>query len=112
MLKTALIAGVIGLAGSAGVAQAGPKYDVKIEQAAKNIIARKVGDIRGGMDSPAKIPALENGQVQVAKADLSNDLNPVKIAFTGPLASPTQPYRSGRPEPLRKVRTITSFIYY
>lgn len=112
MLKTALIAGVIGLTGSAGVARAGPNYDVKIEQAAKKIIARKVGDIRGGMDSLAKIPALENGQVQVAEADLSNDLNPVKIVFAGPLASPTQPYRSGRPEPLRKVRTITSFIYY
>ena len=108
MLKTALIAGVIGLTGSAGVAHAGPKYDVKIEQAAKRIIAKKVGDIRGGMDTLAGLPEPEAEEVQVAEADI----NPVKIDFTGPLASPTQPYRSGRPEPLRKVRTITSFIYY
>lgn len=112
MLKTALIAGVIGFAAMAGVAHAGPKYDVKIEQAAKKIIARKVGDIRGGMDNLAGFPALEAEPVEMAEAQMSNNLNPVKIAFTGPLVSPSQPYRSGRPEPLRKVRTITSFVYY
>jgi hypothetical protein len=112
MLKTALIAGVIGLTGSAGVAHAGPKYDVKIEQAAKRIIAKKVGDIRGGLENMAGLPYVEAAPVEMAEAQMSDDLNPVKIAFTGPLASPTRPYRSGRPEPLRKVRTITSFIYY
>ena len=108
MLKTALIAGVVGFAGLAGVAHAGPKYDVKIEQAAKKIIAKKVGDIRGGVDSLANLPDPEVEQVQVAQADI----NPVKIAFAGPLVVQAQPYKSGRPEPLPEVRTITSFVYY
>ena len=112
MLKTALVAGVIGFAALAGIAHAGPKYDVKIEQAAKKIIAKKVGDIRGGMDSLANLTAPEVEQVQAAEADLHAEINPVKIAFAGPLAGPAQPYRSGRPEPLPKVRKITSFIYY
>jgi hypothetical protein len=112
MLKTALLAGVIGFSAMAGTALAGPKYDVKIEQAAKKIVARKVGDIRGGMDNLAGLPQREDEPVEVAEAELPAGLNPERIAFEGPLAAPARPYRSGRPEPLRKVRTITSFVYY
>ena len=47
-----------------------------------------------------------------AQAELADELNPVRIAFADPLIASAQPYRSGRPEPLRKVRKITSFVYY
>jgi hypothetical protein len=112
MLKTALFAGVIGLGGLGSFAHAGPKYDVKIELAAKKIVARKIGDIRGGMDSPAGLSVAEPEPVGNAQTELANEINPVRIAFAGPLIASAQPYRSGRPEPLRKVRTITSFVYY
>ena len=108
MLKTALCAGVAGLAFMGSVAHAGPKHDVKIEMAAKKIVARKIGDIRGGMDSPAGLTVPEAEPVEIAQADL----NPVRIGFVGPLIAEAQPYQSGRPEPLRKVRKITSFVYY
>ncbi len=112
MLKTALFAGFIGIASIAAAAHAGPKYDVKIEQAAKKIVAKKVGDIRGGVFVAVDLPAVEIAPVEIAAADVDSQLNPTKIAYTGPLATPAQPYRSGRPEPVRKVRTITSFVYY
>ena len=43
MLKTALFAGIIGLASMGSFAHAGPKYDVKIELAAKKIVAAVKG---------------------------------------------------------------------
>ena len=112
MLKTALFAGVVGLASFGSFAQAGPKYDVKIELAAKKIVAKKIGDIRGGMDSPAGFSVPEAEPALNAQAELANEINPVRVAFAGPLIASAQPYRSGRPEPLRKVRKITSFVYY
>ena len=112
MLKTALFAGIIGLASMGSFAHAGPKYDVKIELAAKKIVAKKIGDIRGGMDSPAGVSLSEAEPAVNAQAELADELNPVRIAFADPLIASAQPYRSGRPEPLRKVRKITSFVYY
>jgi hypothetical protein len=108
MLKTALVAGITGLVSMGSIAHAGPQYDVKIELAAKRIVARKIGDIRGGMDTLAGLSVPEAEPVEMAQADL----NPVRTGLDALPPGERQPYRSGRPEPLRKVRTITSFVYY
>lgn len=112
MLKTALFAGVAGLLLSGSTAYAGPKYDVKIEHAAKKMVARKIGDIRGSMDTQMGFTAAEAEPVVIAQADPNSGATAVRFEFTGPLIASNQSYHSGRPEPLRKVRMISSFVYY
>ncbi|MGB8817056.1 MAG: hypothetical protein WCC66_03955 [Rhizobiaceae bacterium] len=109
MLKTALIACTIGLGFAGNPVEAGPRYDVKIEQAAKKIVAKKIGDIRGGVETNIELAAAEVDPV------VSQAAEPEMADFDMPRQQVAAVYHSGRPEPLRQVRKVmkaTSFLYY
>ena len=99
------------IGGAAGHALAGemPKYDRKIEAAAKAIVAKKVGDIRGSMDgewvAEFGVDETMTGPVgqDVATGDQVSKPQPVMLLAS--LAAP-------RAMPERRTRIITSFIYY
>jgi hypothetical protein len=117
MLRTALIAVLIAGSATGAMAIDGPKYDRKIEAAAKRIVAKKVGDIRGGFDIDANPVAIATGETALAGDSLKPDETPlVQVAMldvSEPAVFQTPAnYRSGRPEPIRKVRRITSFQYF
>lgn len=109
MLKTALIACVIGLGFAGSSVIAGPRYDVKIEQAAKKIVAKKIGDIRGGVETNIEVAAAEAEPVVAPSAA------PEAVEVEMPQQQIAAVYHSGRPEPMRQVRKVikaTSFLYY
>ena len=116
MLKTALKVAmttmsflIIGAAAGHALASEMPKFDRKIEAAAKEIVARKVGDIRGsvadvwvaeyGVDDTMTGPS---GGASDSAAPL---LKPQPIMLLANLQAP-------RILPERRVRMVTSFIYY
>lgn len=121
MLRTALLTVLLAGFATGAMAIDGPKYDRRIEAAVKKIVARKVGDIRGGFDFNAKPVAMsalaEEAKAEPDAAELPAEKPLVQVAF---LNVPVQPmifkpsakYQSGRPEPIRKVRKITSFQYF
>lgn len=122
MLRTALLAISFAAIASSAVAVEAPKYDRKIEAAVKKIVAKKVGGIRGGFDTSGRqiviedeTPELKNAS-PAAASGASDNAKPVQVALAGvPTAIQWQKpstYHSGRPEPLRKVRKITSFQYF
>jgi hypothetical protein len=106
---------VLALTASAAVAFEQPKYDKRIEAAAMEIVAKKVGDIRGtieenvwvaeyGVDDTITGPV--PGEAKPAKADVS--LNPyVQLASLTPPVSSLAIRNSNRP-----VRKISSFLYF
>lgn len=122
MLRTALLAISFAAIASSAVAVEAPKYDRKIEAAVKKIVAKKVGGIRGGFDtSGLTVINDDNASATVsapmaAASGTSDDAKPVQVALGGvPTAIEWQKpsaYHSGRPEPLRKVRKISSFQYF
>lgn len=107
---TAIISGLI-VAVSATVLYANetPKFDKRIEAAAKEIVAKKIGDIRGSVESDAWVAeygvddmmtgpvaeteASQKPAVQVASVSAQKPIGPVRV--------------SDRP-----VRKISSFIYF
>jgi hypothetical protein len=112
MLKTALTAILIAGFAANALAVEGPKYDRKIEAAVKRIVARKVGDIRGPFNADANA---------IAAGDAAATDNPaeqpiVQVALLDVESQPAFPsssnYHSGRPEPIRKVRKVSSFQYF
>ncbi len=121
MLRTALLTVLIAGFASSAMAMNGPKYDRKIEAAVKKIVAKKVGDIRGGFDINAK-PVAFIAQAEVAAVEMIPAAPPVEkpLVQVALLNVPVQPmmfkpnskYHSGRPEPVRKVRKVSSFQYF
>lgn len=121
MLRTALLAVLIAGFATSAMAVDGPKYDRKIEAAVKKIVAKKVGDIRGAFDinaKPVAINVLAEAEAVKAVVEATPGEKPlVQVALLNVpvlplLFKPQSKYQSGRPEPIRKVRKVTSFQYF
>ena len=119
MLRTALTAIMIAGFVPSAMAIEVPKYDRKIEAAVKRIVAKKVGDIRGAFGVEAQ-PSVAFGEA-FSTGDLGAETLPtemrmvqvaaLEVALRPGLISP-EIYHSGRPEPSRTVRKVTSFQYF
>ena len=116
MLKTAMKVAtttmcfmIIGAAVGHALADEMPKYDRKIEEAAKAIVARKVGDIRGSMDSDwVAVYGIDETMTGPAGSEIASNeplLKPQPVLLLASLQAP-------RVMPQRRTRIITSFIYY
>jgi hypothetical protein len=74
-----MLSGVVVLAMLAAPAGAGMRYDQKLEQAAMEIVASRIGDIRGGFSYAQKIelvirPGEEEGSGQEASRQPAGDV--------------------------------------
>ena len=116
MLRTALLAISLSVFASGAFAIEVPKYDRKIEAAVKKIVAKKVGDIRGGFDFYAPPVAGDSVDTAAVPTNVPEEKPLVQVAFAEVPAQPVYrtpaKYHSGRPEPIRKVRKVTSFQYF
>lgn len=100
---------IIGAAAGHALAGEMPRYDRKIEAAAKAIVAEKVGDIRGSMDgewvAEFGVDETMTGPTGQGVTDGQPVLKPQPVMLLASLAAP-------RVLPERRTRVITSFIYY
>lgn len=112
MLRTALLAALIAGFASGAMAIEGPKYDRKIEAAVKKIVAKRVGGIRGAFDAEARLVVA--GETEAIDVPAEQPLVEVALLDVAaqPVFQPSKTYHSGRPEPLPKVRRVTSFQYF
>lgn len=97
----------LGLSLSACLAFETPQYDKRIEAAAKEIVAKNVGDIRGTVDISPWVA--QYGVDPIVTGEL-----PVGTLSAKPYAQFANiiPLRGAYPMPRRVVRKISSFLYF
>jgi hypothetical protein len=107
---TAIISSLI-VAVSATVLYASetPKFDKRIEAAAKEIVAKKIGDIRGSVESDAWVAEYGVDDMMTGPvAETAASAKPAMQVASLSAQKPSVPVRiSDRP-----VRKISSFIYF
>jgi hypothetical protein len=93
------------LAVLAAPAAAGPRYDVRLEKAAMQIVAQKIGDIRGGFS---------NGETPVFVRTVSVSVSPTDPIETGAVPKVYSDRRVMTPDDIavlrqRKVSRVITF---
>ncbi len=106
---------VLALSASAAFAFEQPKYDKRIEAAAMEIVAKKIGDIRGSVEAGVWVAEYGvddtvTGPVPLDAAALKTPVTAkpdVQVASLTPAVPSVVTRSSDRP-----VRKVTSFIYF
>jgi hypothetical protein len=86
-----------------------PRFDKKIEMAAREIVAKKVGDIRGSVVldewvAEQGVDEMMTGPVPVDETAMKANVQLANLIVPQPSIA--------RPMPTRTVRKISSFIFY